>query len=197
MVPDRSSRRGDRRFFAFNAALSIGALAFLGYLLLFRPGAGSRELSFLPAVNAGLNGLAAGLLVAGYLAVKRGHRRAHKYWMVSSFAASALFLSCYVAYHYVHGDTAYPGQGAGRVLYLLVLVSHVLLSMAVLPLALSAFYFALRGRLERHRPIGRLLFPLWLYVSVSGVAIFFMLRAELQGTGAHSPGASSLGRSSR
>ncbi len=167
-----------RAFLVFNAVLSTAALAFLAWLLLLHDGGGAgADLSFLPAVNAALNSTAAALLVAGWIAIRRGNRRAHQYLMVSAFAASALFLISYVVYHYAHGDTRYPGVGAMRAIYLAVLASHVLLSMAVVPMALSALWLALRRRFAAHKKVTRWLAPIWLYVSVTGVVIFFMLRA--------------------
>ncbi|MBI3181608.1 MAG: DUF420 domain-containing protein [Myxococcales bacterium] len=174
------AERSDRRFFAFNATLSAAALCFLGYLLLVRRGGEGAgvDLRFLPAVNASLNALAASFLVAGYLAIRRGARKAHQYLMVSAFAASALFLFCYLTYHYVHGDTRFAGTGPIRTVYFFVLATHVLFSMAVVPLALTALYFAWRGRLERHRKVAKLLLPIWLYVSATGVLIFALLRSH-------------------
>jgi putative membrane protein len=170
--------RPDRAFYAFNAVLSTAALAFLAWLLLLNEGGGvDADLSFLPAVNAGLNSTAATLIVAGWVAIRRRNRKAHQYLMVGAFAASALFLVSYVIYHYAHGDTRYAGEGALRTVYLLILASHVILSMFVVPLCLSAFYFAFRKRFETHKRITRVLAPIWLYVSVTGVVIFAMLRA--------------------
>ena len=166
----------DRRFFYFNALLSVAALSFLSYILLIRKAdAGRADLRFLPAVNASLNATAAAFLCAGYLAIRRGARRLHQYCMVCAFAASALFFLCYVAYHYVHGDTKYAGPF--RAPYLFVLATHVLLSIAVVPMSLTALYFAAQRAWSAHRKVARVLLPIWLYVSVTGVAIFFLLRA--------------------
>jgi putative membrane protein len=171
------SAPSDRRFMVFNAIVSTLALAFLAWLLLVPHGAsGGHELSFMPAVNACFNGLSACLLVAGVLAIKNGKVAVHKRLMVSAFASSSLFLIGYVTYHYVHGDTKFTGQGPIRLVYFAVLISHVLLSTAVVPMALAAFYFALRERFVTHAKIARILFPIWLYVSVTGVLIYFMLR---------------------
>ncbi len=104
--------------------------------------------------------------------------RVHRVFMVGAFAASSLFLVCYLAYHAVHGDTRYAGTGAMRTVYLAVLATHVLLSTTVVPLALTAFWFALRREFRRHRRVTRVLWPIWMYVSVTGVAIFFMLRSS-------------------
>jgi putative membrane protein len=175
-------RRGasDRAFYVFNGLLSVGALSFLAYILLIRRGAGASgaEVAFLPAVNASLNGLAATLLCVGYVAIRNGARRLHKYCMVSAFAASTLFLICYVAYHLAHGHTEFPGAGPVRTLYLSILASHVLLSISIVPMALTTLYFAGRGTFRKHRRIARWTLPIWLYVSVTGVVIFFMLRAS-------------------
>jgi putative membrane protein len=136
------------------------------------------DLRHLPKVNASLNAVSAGLLVAGYVAIRKGARRLHQYLMVSAFATSALFLVCYVAYHYVHGDTRYAGTGALRAVYLAILASHILLSMAVLPMILTTFYFSFRQSFARHKKLARWTLPLWLYVSLTGVVIFFMLRGS-------------------
>ncbi len=171
-------RVSDRAFFAFNAVVSTGALSLLAYLLLIRrgdPGSGL-DLRFMPAVNAGLNATAATLLAAAWVAIRKRRPDLHKYLVVSAFAASSLFLVGYLAYHYVHGDTRYQGQGPIRLFYFALLISHILLSVVVVPGALAAFWFAARREFARHKRITRWLMPIWLYVSVTGVAIFFMLR---------------------
>ena len=171
----------DRRFFVFNAVISTAALLVLAWLLVLRRGAGAwagTDLRFLPPVNAGLNATAALLLLGGWVAIRRGSMRVHRLFMVGAFAASALFLVCYLAYHAVHGDTRYAGAGAMRTVYFAVLATHVLLSAAVVPLALTALWFALRREFRRHRRVTRVLWPIWMYVSVTGVAIFFMLRSS-------------------
>ncbi len=170
----------DRRFFVFNAVVSVAALLLLGWLLLVRRAGvpGTTDLRFLPAVNASLNAAAAALLLAGWVAIRRGSMRVHRILMVAAFVASSLFLVCYLAYHAVHGDTRYAGTGTMRTAYLAVLASHVLLSTTVVPLALTAFWFALRREFRRHRRVTRVLWPIWMYVSVTGVAIFFMLRGS-------------------
>ncbi len=171
----------DRSFYVFTAVVSAAALAFLSYILLIRRGGAVEgvDLRFLPAVNASLNALAASFLAAGWVAIRRGARRAHQYLMVSAFASSGLFLVCYLAYHYVHGDTRYAGGGVMKAVYLAILASHVLLSLFVVPGALVSFYFAWRKSFSRHKKVTRWLAPIWLYVSVTGVVIFFMLRGSL------------------
>ena len=131
----------DRSFFVFNAAISVAALSLLSWLLLFHGGMQGADvnLRFLPAVNACLNATAATLLVAGWVAIKKQKRELHRYLMVAAFAASTCFLVGYLAYHAVHGDTKFGGVGAVRTVYLLLLASHVLLSIFIVPLCLSAF----------------------------------------------------------
>jgi putative membrane protein len=173
------TRVSDRSFYAVATVISAGALALIGYILLVRAGGdgASVDLRFMPAVNAALNALAATLLVTGFIAIRRGERRVHQYCMLAAFAASALFLVGYLGYHWVHGDTRFPGTGTIRTVYLVILASHVLLSIAVVPLALRSVFLGAQGRLERHKRIARVTLPIWLYVSVTGVVIFFMLRA--------------------
>lgn len=174
-------RVSDRSFFVFNAVVSTAALSLLAYLLLVRRGdAGSGlDLRFMPAVNAVLNATAATLLAAAWVAIRRRKPDLHKYLVVGAFAASSLFLVGYLAYHYVHGDTRYQGAGPMRLVYFGVLISHVLLSIVVVPGALAAFWFAARRQFARHTRITRWLMPIWLYVSVTGVVIFLMLRGSM------------------
>ncbi len=168
----------DRAFFAANAVISVAALSLIAFILLRKnEGSAGGALAFMPAVNAVLNTLCAACLVMGFAAIRRGAMRVHRAFMVSAFAFSTLFLVGYLAYHAVHGDTRFTGQGPLRVAYFAILVTHIVLSMAVVPMALTAFYFAFKQSFVRHRRLARVLLPIWLYVSVSGVVIFFLLRA--------------------
>lgn len=175
---EASALPAERPFWVLNAIVSTFALALLAYLLLVRRGGtgSALDLSFMPAVNAAWNACSATLLVLAVRAIRRGDVARHRALVLGAFAASVFFLVGYLAYHYVHGDTRYPGTGPLRVLYLIVLASHVLLSIPVVPLCLAAFYYALTGRYETHRKITRRLYPMWLYVSVTGVVVFAWLR---------------------
>ena len=167
----------DRSFWIFNAVISLAAVGFLGWLLLVRQGGEiGTDLSFMPGVNAALNATAATLLVLGFVAIRSGRREVHKRLMVSAFGASAVFLIGYVIYHYVHGDTPYQGVGAIRTVYFSILISHVVLSIVMLPMILGTFYLAIRERFGAHRRLARWTLPIWLYVSVTGVVIYFMLK---------------------
>ena len=173
-----ASPPSDRSFFLFNAAISIAAVSLLSWLLLFHGGMQGTNvnLRFLPAVNACLNATAATLLIAGWVAIKKQRADLHRYFMVSAFAASACFLVGYLAYHAVHGDTKFGGTGPVRTVYLVLLASHVLLSLFIVPLSLTAFWFAWKREFKRHTKVTRWLHPIWLYVSVTGVVVFLLLR---------------------
>jgi putative membrane protein len=167
----------DRSFWVFNAVVSTAAIGFLGWLLLVRKDGGvDADLSFMPGINASLNATSAALLVLGLGAIRSGRREIHKRLMVAAFAASAVFLVGYVLYHYAHGDTPFQGDGAIRVVYFVVLITHVSLSIVMLPMILTTFYLAARERFTTHKKLARWTLPIWLYVSVTGVAIYFMLR---------------------
>jgi putative membrane protein len=169
----------ERSFWIVNAVVSILALALLAYLLLIRQGgatADPRALAFMPGVNACFNASSAVLLVLAVFAIKNKNVARHQALMLSAFASSTFFLVGYLAYHYVHGDTKYPGTGGMRVAYLALLASHVILSIPVVPLCLAAFYYAFRKSFTTHKKITKVLFPMWLYVSVTGVVVFFLLR---------------------
>ena len=133
------------------------------------------EISDLPAVNATLNAMAAIFLTAGYVLIRRGRRELHKRCMLAALTASALFLVCYVTYHANTGSRPFPGQGAIRVVYFAILITHVILAAAILPLALTTAARGLTAQYDRHVRIARWTLPLWLYVSVTGVVIYFML----------------------
>jgi putative membrane protein len=129
----------------------------------------------LPALNATLNAVAGCFLVTGYVCIRRGLRRAHRTAMLAAFAASALFLVSYVVYHANAGSKPFPGSGAVRRVYLTILVTHVVLAAAILPMAIVTAARALRGRFDRHVRLARWTLPIWLYVSVTGVVIYWML----------------------
>ena len=131
--------------------------------------------SDLPAVNATLNAISACLLTAGYVFVRRRDIARHKFCMLSAVCVSAIFLVCYVTYHALHGSTRFTHQGAIRWVYFAILISHVLLAVAIVPMVIITLLRALRGQFERHRAIARWTLPAWLYVSVTGVLVYLML----------------------
>ena len=133
------------------------------------------ELSILPSVNAVLNATSALLLILGYILIRKRAILAHKTVMLSACGTSTLFLISYLYYHYHHGSTKFLGQGFIRTAYFTILISHTILAVVIVPLILMTLYRAFRGELERHARIARVTLPLWLYVSVTGVIVYWML----------------------
>lgn len=129
----------------------------------------------LPTLNAILNATAATLLVIGYLLIRRGNRERHKQVMLTALGCSAAFLVSYLYYHYQVGSVHFEGEGTVRTVYLGILLTHTVLAAAVPPLALITVYLGLRGRYDRHKKIARFTLPIWLYVSVTGVVVYWML----------------------
>jgi uncharacterized membrane protein YozB (DUF420 family) len=129
----------------------------------------------LPGVNAALNATSTLFLVVGWLFIRRRDMRRHRFCMCTAFAASALFLTSYLVYHANVGSVPFGGQGALRVTYFAILITHIILAALILPLALVTLSRALSRRYDRHRAIARWTLPIWLYVSVTGVVIYVML----------------------
>ncbi len=131
--------------------------------------------SVLPHLNAALNALSFALLVAAFYQIRRGNVPAHRRLMLSALAVSGLFLVSYVVYHAQHGSVRFQGRGAVRAVYFVILVTHVVLAAAIVPLVYVTVRRALRGDFAPHRRIARWTYPLWLYVSVTGVVVYLML----------------------
>ncbi len=130
----------------------------------------------LPTINASLNALAGIFLVCGFFAIKKGDQKLHKKWMLAALCTSALFLICYLTYHLTsHGITRYEKEGISRIIYFTILLTHTPLAALVVPFALAALNFALKGQIEKHKRVTKYLYPVWLYVSVTGVMIYIML----------------------
>ncbi len=128
-----------------------------------------------PALNASLNGATAVLLLIGWFLIRAGRREAHRWTMVSAFLVSSAFLACYLWYHAHHGVTHYGKAGLMRTVYFAILGTHTVLAVAVLPIILRALYLAAQGRFEEHKKAARWAFPIWLYVSTTGVAVYWIL----------------------
>jgi uncharacterized membrane protein YozB (DUF420 family) len=129
----------------------------------------------LATVNATLNAVAAVLLGAGFYFIRRRRIGAHRICMVSAFAVSVVFLICYIAYHYQVGDVRFQGHGTVRPVYFTILISHIILAVVIVPLAIITLARALRLRFDAHRRIARWTWPLWMYVSVTGVIVYLMV----------------------
>ena len=147
---------------------------------LRRMGFDVQPLTFLPPIYATINGLTAFILVAAVWAVKNKRIRLHEWLMKLAIVCSVLFLLLYVAYHMTSDSTKYGGEGWSRYVYYFVLVSHVVLSIAIIPLVLITFVRAITKRFPAHRKIARITFPIWLYVAVSGVVVYLMISPYYQ-----------------
>ncbi len=165
-------------------AISAAATLFLFWLIYVHPApdAASARLTFLPALNALFNGLSAAALLIGYTFIRARRDQpkriqAHRAAMLTAFLFSSIFLASYIVNYALHGESHYPGHSLLRTVYLMILASHVLLSVVALPLVLTTFFFSLTGRIPAHRKIARWTFPIWLYVSVTGVVVYAMLAA--------------------
>lgn len=161
--------------------ISIVALLFLVWLLYYKGGSDYRSslIASLPALNALLNSTSAVLLVFGYRAIRKKKYLTHMRFNLTAFFTSTLFLISYVIYHSFHGSTPFPGEGLIRPIYFFILITHIILSALVMPLILTSFYLAFSGKIRLHRKVSRVTLPVWLYVSVTGVMIFFILRAYI------------------
>ena len=164
---------------AIAAILGVSTVAtlFLFWLIYVHPAAAtSEQYAFLPALNAILNGLSAIALLIGFTFTKSRKIKAHRASMITAFGFSTLFLVSYILHHALHGDVRYPAHAALRSVYLPLLASHIILATVALPLILVTFFFSLSGRIPQHRRVARWTLPLWLYVSVTGVVTYVMLR---------------------
>lgn len=159
--------------------ISLVAIGLLVWIIYFKeqPEGSEKTLLFLPLLNCLLNGSSACCLVAGILAIKKGRVKIHMRWMIAAFACSAVFLVSYILHHHLHGDSRFPDGNALRPIYLFVLATHILLSVAGLPMILMTFFLAFARRFDGHKRLAKFTFPIWLYVSVTGVLIFVMLKS--------------------
>ncbi|WP_125722702.1 DUF420 domain-containing protein [Flavobacterium ustbae] len=132
-------------------------------------------LSMLPPIYATINGFTAVVLVVAVMAIKKGNQKLHERLMTLAIALSVAFLVMYVAYHMTSDSTKFGGEGAIRYIYFFILVTHILLSIAIIPLVLITYVRALAQRFDRHRKIAKITFPLWLYVAVTGVVVYLMI----------------------
>lgn len=158
--------------------ISAGAFTFLVWLIYYKGGSdySSNLIANLPALNALLNATSTVLLLFGYRAIRRRRFKTHMKFMLTAFVTSAFFLVSYVIYHNFQGSTPFEGKGIIRPVYFFILITHIVLSALVMPMILSSFYFAFAGKFRIHRKFSKFTLPVWLYVSVTGVLIFMILK---------------------
>jgi putative membrane protein len=160
----------------FKLLITIASIAIpLVVAVLFKVKIEGVDLSFLPPIYAGINGLTAILLFWALMAIKSGKRVRHERLINACMVLSLLFLACYVAYHMTSDSTPYGGTGTLKYVYYFILLTHILLSVAVVPLVLFSYLFAWQGNYERHRKWTKITWPLWFYVAVSGVIVYLMI----------------------
>lgn len=162
------------------SGVCLAAVAFLVWILYIKvpPAEPSNAFPYLPAVNATLNGISACCIALGFIAIKSGKKRVHMTLMISAGVVSTLFLVSYITYHTIHGDTKFLGEGAIRFVYFFVLATHIGCTLFALPMILMTFFLAAKRRFDLHKKLAHYTFPLWLYVSLTGVAIYFLLKAN-------------------
>jgi putative membrane protein len=165
-----------KQFGAVNALVTLAVMSFLVWLIYFHEGdSGASRAASLPGINAILNSTSAVLISLGLWAIKQRKRTLHMQLMTTAFASSGLFLVNYIYYHFSHGDTLFAGHGVVRPIYFTLLISHILLSMVTFPMILTSFYLALSNRLVAHRRLSPWTWAAWMYVSITGVVVYFML----------------------
>ncbi len=169
-----SENNVSKRYTAWIWILSIAIPVVVALLFSVRiPGV--ERLGFLPPIYATINGLTALLLVVAVIQIKKGNRKVHERIMKFCIVLSALFLLMYVAYHMTSDSTPYGGEGVLRYVYFVILLSHIFLSVGVIPFVLITYVRALTGNYEKHKKIAKITFPIWLYVAVTGVIVYLMI----------------------
>lgn len=175
---------GDRIYLPAIGVVSV-LIPLVVALLIFLPERGTLITGFdvriLPLLNACINSTVAVLLVAGFTAIRLKKMRLHKTLMLSAFALSALFLVSYIVYHYQAEHTKFGGEGVVRYIYFFILITHIVLATAIVPLALTSIYRGLNVQHKLHKKIARWTFPIWLYVSITGVVVYLMISPYYSG----------------
>lgn len=159
--------------------LSAGVVGFLVWFIYGRQTSGYADHAFvetLPLVNCSLNALTTVFVVIGLICISKRKVQAHTACMILATTSSALFLLCYLLYHYFHGDTKFPGQGWIRPVYFFILITHIITSIAVVPLIFTTLFFAASKRFQNHKAVARWTYPVWLYVSVTGILVYLILK---------------------
>jgi len=155
--------------------IALSIILPLAVAVLFKVKIPGYDLSFLPPIYASINGLTAVLLIIAVVAIKNNKRKLHETLMKTCIGLSAVFLVMYVLYHMTSDSTPYGGEGPMRIVYYVILISHILLSVVVVPFVLFTFSRALSGNFERHKALARFTFPIWLYVAITGVIVYLMI----------------------
>ncbi|HQK38850.1 MAG TPA: DUF420 domain-containing protein [Flavobacterium alvei] len=175
---EQKSKSIEQKFSTFIILVSILIPVAVAVLLSVRLkdfGINVEPLHFLPPIYAAINGLTAIVLVAGVWAIKNGNRQLHQRLMTTAIALSVVFLVMYIAYHLTTDSTKFGGEGLVRPIYFFILISHIVLSIAVIPLVMITYVRALAEKFDIHKKIAKITFPIWLYVAVTGVVVYLMI----------------------
>jgi putative membrane protein len=173
----------DKSAVRYILTLSAVIILFLVWYIYFRESSGHSDHDFiksLPFVNACLNGFSASLITIGVICIKRQKVKTHTTCMILATVSSALFLVGYLLYHYYHGDTKFPGEGVIRPIYFFILITHIITSIVVVPLVFLTLFFAITKRFAKHRKIAAWTYPVWLYVSVTGILVYYLLKTYVE-----------------
>lgn len=171
---DRTAQKDPTRYTVWIWILSVAIPIAVAILFTVRiPGV--ERLWFLPPIYASINAITAILLLSALFQIKLGNKKAHERLMKSAIILSAIFLLMYVAYHMTSDSTSYGGEGIWRYIYFTILITHIVLSITVIPFVLVTYVRAITGRFKMHKKLARITFPIWLYVAVTGVVIYFMI----------------------
>jgi putative membrane protein len=174
-MEDHSLEKKFSKFIVFVSVLIPIVVAILFSVKLKDYGFQVEPLSFLPPIYATINGITAIVLITGVLAIKKGNRKLHERLMTTAIALSVSFLVMYVAYHMTSDSTKFGGEGVIRFVYFFILITHILLSIAVIPMVLITYVRALANTFDKHKKIAKITFPIWLYVAVTGVIVYLMI----------------------
>jgi putative membrane protein len=174
-MEDNSLEKKFSKFIVIVSILIPVVVALLFSIKLKDYGFNVEPLSFLPPIYATINGITAIVLIAGVLAIKNGKRKLHERLMTTAIALSVSFLVMYVAYHMTTDSTKFGGEGMIRNIYFFILITHIFLSIAVIPLVLVTYVRALANKFDKHKKIAKITFPIWLYVAVTGVVVYLMI----------------------
>ena len=175
-------KKNNSRYLFLIAVLSIAIPVVVAYLF-YGPKSGDPspiDVSGLPKLHATLNSLTAVALIFGFYFIRQRRLTAHRNAMLTAFVLSSLFLISYVTYHYFGEKTSYGGEGVLKYIYFFILITHIVLAAVIVPLVLLSVFFALTEQFEKHRKIARWTFPIWLYVAVTGVVVYFMIAPYYQ-----------------
>lgn len=175
---DNTNLQAEKKYNKWIVALSIIIPLIVAVLFgvnLRKLGFDVEPLTFLPPIYATINGLTAVILIVAFIAIKNKKIKLHKYLMTTAIGCSVVFLIMYMAYHMTSDSTKFGGEGMIRYVYYIVLISHILLSIVVIPFVLITYVRAITNNFERHKKIARITFPMWLYVAVTGVVVYLMI----------------------